>query len=121
MEYGSEIYDSLIPLYISNKLESVQRQAIKIMFGWSRRVEEIMETEDIETLKERRTRACLNFAIRNLKSVRFGARWFPLNMVERNVRPTTRRTYEEKKPRTERDKNNPLQHMIRLLNRQSSG
>ena len=119
VEYCSEIYDTLIPQYIANKLESVQRQAVKIMFGWSRDVHEIMETEEIETLQTRRTRACLNFANRNINS-NFGRRWFPENPTERRARTTTRRNYEERIPRTERDKNNPLQHMIRLLNKQSS-
>ena len=119
VEYGSEVYDSLIPQYIANKLETVQRQAIKIMFGWSRDVEEIMQSEEIETLQARRTRACLNFANRNVSNG-FGERWFPLNPAERQARHTTRRLYEERIPRTERDKNNPVQHMIRLLNRQLS-
>ena len=120
VEYCAEIYDSLIPQYMSDKLESVQRQAVKIMFGLGRRVEEIMEKEGIETLKVRRTRACLAFANRAL-STEYGRRWFPRSQITREARSTTRRTFEEIKPRTERDKNNPIQHMIRLLNLQSSG
>ena len=34
IEYCSEIYDSLIPAYLSDKLESVQRQAVKIVYGY---------------------------------------------------------------------------------------
>ena len=35
VEYCSEIYDSLIPQYMSDKLESVQRHALKIIYGWN--------------------------------------------------------------------------------------
>ena len=119
VEYCSEIYDSLIPKYIADKLESVQRQAIRIIYGWRAGVDELMEQNKIETLQARRTRACLSFANRNVNT-EFGRRWFPLNRTERDARATTRRKYEEKIPRTERDRNNPIQNMIRLLNIQSS-
>ena len=105
---------------MADKLESVQRQAFKIVFGWARDIGEIMETEGLETLQARRTRACLSFANRNLSSSRFGQRWFPRNQADRDARTTTRRVYEERKLRTERDRSNPIQHMIRLLNKQSS-
>ena len=120
VEYCSEIYDSLIPKYMSDKLESVQRQAIRIIHGWNINIEDVMEREGIDSLQDRRTKACLAFANRAVKS-RFGQKWFPRNPAARGARQTTRRIYEEKKARTERDRNNPIQHMIRLLNKQSSG
>ena len=33
-EYCSTVYNSLIPLYMSDKLEQVQKQAIKIIYGY---------------------------------------------------------------------------------------
>ena len=115
VEYCAEIYDSLIPQYMSDKLESVQRQSLKIIYWWNRSIEDVMEVEQIETLKARRTRACLSFANRNLNN-RFGSRWFPKNPVSREARTTTRRVYEEKRCKTNRMRNSPVQTMIRLLN-----
>ena len=105
---------------MSDKLEQVQRQAMKIVYGWGVDYQGLLDTGIIKTLKQRRTEACLRFANRALFNPRFGNRWFPLNEVDRDARTTTRRTYKEDKYRTERSKNNPLQHMLRLLNTQSS-
>ena len=80
---------------------------------------EIMDTEGIETLKTRRVRACLAFASRAVNT-RFGLKWLPRNPTTRDARTTTRREFQEVQPRTERDRNNPIQNIIRLLNLQSS-
>ena len=120
IEYCSEIYDSLIPEYLSAKLEQMQKRAMKIVFGWTVDYSALVEDGTIETLKSRRTRACLCFANRALANHRFGDRWFPRNRTEREARESTRRPYLERRARTERMKNNPIQHMIRLLNQQSS-
>ena len=85
---------------VSDKLESVQRQAIRIIYDCSVGVEDVMERERIETLQARRTRACLSFANRTV-NLRFGRRWFPINPNSRDARTTTRRKFEEKIPRTE--------------------
>ena len=34
MEYCSTVYNSMIPLYMSDKLETIQKQAIKIIYGY---------------------------------------------------------------------------------------
>ena len=93
---------------------------MKIIYGWSVNYDGLLENGTIEELQSRRRAACLRFANRALASSRFGSRWFPKNPVSREARTTTRRVYKERLPRTERDKNNPIQNMIRLLNRQSS-
>ena len=81
----------------------------------------LLDNGIIETLATRRRAACLRFANKALLSGRFGCRWFPRNNVDRVVRESTRRMFEEKRAKTDRMKNNPIQHMIKLLNEQSSG
>ena len=120
VEYCSEIYDSLIPGYIAERLESVQKQAMKIIFGWGVDYMQLINDGVISTLATRRKEACLRFAIKASSTDRFGKRWFPPNPASRDVRESTRRPFLEKRAKTERMKNNPLQHMIRLLNEQSS-
>ena len=120
VEYCCEIYDSLIPLYLSDRLESVQKQSMKIIFGWGVNYQDLLEEGIIEPLATRRRKACIRFANKAASSMRFGSRWFPRNQTEREARSSTRRIYQGKNNRTERARNNPLQHMIRLLNKQSS-
>ena len=105
-EYSSIVYNTLIPDYISEKLESVQKQAVKIIFGHDINYQKMVEDKEIETLKSRRDNASLKFALRMAGSQRF----------ERAVRQSTRNTYFEKKCRTERCRNNPIRAMTRQLN-----
>ena len=116
IEYCSEIYDSLIPGYLSDQLEAVQKQAMKIVFGWGLDYIGLIESGRVKSLKQRRTEACLRFANKTLFNPRFGPIWFPLNSVDRTVRASTRKRFKEEQYKTERSKNNPVQHMIRLLN-----
>ena len=120
VEYCSEIYDSLIPQYVSDKLESVQKQAIKIIYGWGVDYGKLLEDGLLEALEKRRKDACLRFARKAVISEIFGSRWFPPNPASRDARESTRRPFLERRAKTERMRSNPLQHMIRLLNEQSS-
>ena len=62
----------MIPGYLTAKLESVQRQALKIIYGWNRDIDEIMAIKNIETLEERREKALLNFALKMSTSRNMG-------------------------------------------------
>ena len=116
-EYSNIIYHSLIPDYVSDQLESVQKQAIKIIFGHDAKYDEMVENGIIETLKSRRADAVLKFALKASTSERFGSCWFREAAInDREVRPSTRRPYIEKFCRTERSRNNPLAFMTRVLN-----
>ena len=101
---------------MADKRELIQKRAIKIIYGQCINYEESVNDGTIETLESRRTKKSLNFALRNTSSVRFGHKWFPANMVERDARRTTRDKFQEKRCRTERERNNPLNFMIRQLN-----
>ena len=116
-EYSSVIYNSLIPDYVSNKLESVQRQALKIIYGWDYDLKKLFEQGAIETLKERREAATLRFALASSKSERFSNKWYKQTpLTEREVRSSTRNKYVEPACRTERGRNNPITVMARRLN-----
>ena len=58
----------------------------------------------------------INFALKNKDTTRFG-HWFPIAPQNRLVRTTTHRRYQEKLAKTERTRSNPIQNMIRLLNK----
>ena len=116
-EYSHVVYDSLIPEYMSEKLESVQKQAMKIIYGWDMDYDKLIEDGMIETLKTRRKDAVLKFAIKTAASQRFGPNWYketPETYMQ--MRPSTRNRYIEKNYRTDRGKNNPLHVMTKRLN-----
>ena len=116
-EYSSVIYHSLIPDYISHKLESVQRQAMKVIYGWDVDYGALLENGTIETLKSRRIDAIKKFALKAEASSRFGSNWFKFTpSTDRTVRDSTRNKYVEQTCRTERGRNNPLNLMTRILN-----
>ena len=116
-EYSSIIYGCLIPEYISNRLELIQKQAAKIIFGYNTVYEQLLEDGKIETLKQRRSEATPRFALKAAGSVRFGPQWFTeTSNSNREVRPSTRQKYIERRSRTERGKNNPINVMTRMLN-----
>ena len=117
-EYCSNVYNSLIPSYISDKLEQVQRQAMKIVFGYGVKYEELVANGTIETLKDRRERNSLKFALKTLNNDRFSSRWFPKYAGhDQNIRATTRRVFFERKARTERMRSNPISYMTSQLNK----
>ena len=117
IEYSSIIYHTLISNELSGKLEAIQRQAMRIIYGYNGEIREIMENKGVVTLRDRREEAVLRFALKNEKNPRYGGRWFEETPSgERSIRATTRNKYIEKRCRTDRLKNNPINYMTRILN-----
>ena len=106
VEYCAVVYHSLIPGYMSDKLEQVQRQALRIIYGWEVDIVALIENGTIEELSKRREDNSKKFALKALSSERFGGRWFPRNNSQRKVRGTTRRNFKEKNHKTDRARNN---------------
>ena len=116
-EYSSVVYNTLIPSYIWDKLESVQKQACKIIYGMNVDYDKLLADGYLESLKDRRAAASLRFALKAVASPRFGDKWFKKARTTDIVpRTTTRRPYQEARYRTERDRNNPIQALTRALN-----
>ena len=120
IEYCSVVYDSMIPEYLPNELESVQKRAIKIMFGWDSCYRDIIDSGQIETLKARRTNNVLKFALKSEQTARFADKWFVPNIIasDRQVRESTRRKYKLKKNKTSRAMSNPVYQLTKILNEQ---
>ena len=69
----------MIPRYLSDQLEILQRRALKIIHGWDCDIKTVMAAKDIETLEERREAAVLRFAIKNENGGKYGGKWFKKN------------------------------------------
>ena len=117
VEYSSVVYHSMITAGLSEQLEKIQRQALRIIYGWDVVIEDLMMVKGIQTLQERREKAVLNFALKNEEREKYGKKWFRKNEEqEREVRPGTRRKYITPQCRTERYMKNPITYMTRMLN-----
>ena len=102
------LYNSLIPEYLPQKLESVQKQALQIIYGWNVDYNGLIENDIIHSLKQRRTEATLKFAIKASTSERFKYWFSETPSTDRTVRPATRNKFIELTCRTERGRNHPL-------------
>ena len=116
VEYCSVIYHSLIPATLAKKLEAIQRQALRIIYGWEVNIEEIMEVKNIETLEERREKAVLSFALKNEHVGKYGGRWFTEEEKGVYNLRNERQKYKTPTGRTNRTKANPITYMATKLN-----
>ena len=84
----------MIPRHLAEKLEILQRRALKIIFGWNQDIDIIMAAKNIETLEDRREAAVLKFALRNEHVEKYGRKWFVKNVeIGIGLRPNTRNVY----------------------------
>ena len=102
----------MIPGYLSAALERQQNQALKNIYGIGLSARKMREKAGIKTLYSRQEDATLKFAEKAVKSERFGV-WFPRRAV---MSARSGRPFVEKVSRTERNRNAPINYMIRLLN-----
>ena len=121
VEYCSVVYHTMIPKLLADKLESIQRQALRIIYGQNCNMEALFAAKGISTLYDRREEAVMNFALKNEKRPRYGGRWFEeYEETDRSVRGTTRDKYKLPRFRTERMRNNPVTRMTMALNKHYS-
>ena len=71
------MYHSLINQALSDKLESVQKLAMNIIFG-NRPYKQLIENGTIELLSSRMEKAVIEFAKKTTSNDRFAEHWFDL-------------------------------------------
>ena len=97
-----------------DQIESIQKRASKIIFGWDSHYDNVIASGQMQTLHERRELLTLKFARKTSKMERFRD-WFTekdyggLNLREK-------KKYKEETARTERMKKSPVFYMRQLLN-----
>jgi hypothetical protein len=95
----------------SEDLEKLQRQSLKIIYGFEHSYRQLLEITGLSTIKERRRVAIERFATKTAAGNYH--HWFPLNTGARSRRALH---YQEKYARTDRLKYTPIYHMRRVLN-----
>ena len=113
VEYCSVVYGPMLNKTEKTKLENLQRNALRIIYGHKKSYEYLLKTSGLETLEKRRHEALKKFALKTLNNKRFAERWFPQN-DKRCLRRTEK--YEIRKSSFDRYKNSPLNEMRQILN-----
>ena len=92
-EYSAVTLASQISKYQSNRLENVQKQCLRIMYGYGRPYAELLRLSGLERLSDRRMAQFHNFAVNAAKNPVY-KKWFPLNEEREGTR--NRKMYKEK-------------------------
>ena len=111
VEFSSVVYGPMLTREQSNDLEHLQMQALKIIYGFDVSYRKILENTGLEKLEDRREKAIVRFAEKNLDS-KF-AHWFPRNESKRTRQGLE---FKEERARTDRLRNSPIYCMRRRLN-----
>ena len=115
LEANSVIFHPMLSAGDRGDLEKLQKRVVKLCFGFERSFADIVRTEDISSLEERRVRASKKFVAKALKNDRFGPRWFvPREDITTELRQ--RNKFHVNRARTTRYLNSPLVYMQRLAN-----
>ena len=103
----------MLTRYDSNRLENIQKNCLRTIFGFDKNYEELLKASGLETLENRREKALKKFAAKAVKNPQFSA-WSPLNKNRASLR--TGKIYEERLAKSDRLYNSPLFKMRRILN-----
>ena len=116
LEYCVPLFNAGLTVKQSNDIESIQKRACKIIIGFNSYTtyENALELLKIPTLKSRREKLSLDFAI-SLEHQEFCQSWLPgLKTNKFNLRNVNK--YQDFKCRTKRFQNSALPYLTRLLN-----
>ena len=82
LEYCHVIYHAMLSKCQEERLEALQRKALRIVLGFDLNYSDLLKKAGVETLKTRRIVASEKFAAKLLVSERFN-HYFPLNNMGR--------------------------------------
>ena len=113
LEYSSVIYHPMLSEEQENHLEKLQTRALKNIYGHIYSARQLLEISKLDTLAQRRQKACEKFANKLASSERF-SNWLPKKGTR--SRNKSYEQYIEYPARTDRRRNSPLFYIRRLLN-----
>ena len=114
LEYAVPTYHPMLSAELSDRIESIQKRASKMIFGWGSSYDQIIDSGKMVSLADRREELTKKFAVKTSKNNRF-AHWFKRkDYGDLNLR--VKKPFEENFARTERMKKSPVFYMRKLLN-----
>ena len=111
LEFASVVYGPLLTADQSEDLERLQRQCLKIIYGFEKSYQEILDITGLEKLEARREAAIIKFAQKCLNGS-YG-HWFPQNPPGRTRKQLK---FREDFARCDRLRKTPIYHMRRVMN-----
>ena len=117
LEQSATVWHSSLTQENSEDIERVQKSAVKLMLGNQYiGYKQSLEKLDMDTLKERREKICLNFALKSIKNVKMKD-MFPENerLHAKSLRKPER--YKVDHANTERFRKSSVIYMQNLLNK----
>ena len=114
LEYAAPTYHPMLTGELRDKIESIQKRACRIIFGWNCNYDKLVQEEKVELLETRRERLTVNFAKKCTTNERFKDWFVEKSSCDYDLRRELR--YEETFARTERMKKSPIFYMRRALN-----
>ena len=116
LEQSATVWHSGLTQENRNDLERVQKSALKVILKDKyENYEKALNYLDIESLENRRTNLCINFAEKCLKKEKFKS-MFPLNNKIHDQETRSTEKYQVQFAFNDRLKNSPVIYMQRLLN-----
>ena len=119
LEYAAPTFHPMLNQEMRDNIESIQKRASKLIFGWNTSYDEIIQAGKMVTLDRRREELTKKFAIKASKSARFSGWFEEKSYLGLNIREKCRKKYIEKFARTDRLKKSPIYYMTRLLNNEN--
>ena len=113
LEYSSVRYGPMLAQYEKNRLENVQKNCLRSIFGFEKSYEELLSESCLESLEVRRKKRLENLQKKTSKNKQF-EHWFPTNDNQSSQRSGNK--YREIFARSDRLYDSPLFEMRRLLN-----
>ena len=113
MEYSCVTYGPMMAQYEKNRLEKIQRNCLRSIYGFNKSYAELLDESGLQTLEERRKRALGRFAVKAAANKQF-TNWFPLNDNRFSQRSSN--LYKELYAKSDRLYRSPLFEMRRFLN-----
>ena len=116
LEQSAVLWHSSLTQKCRNKLERVQKSALRVILG-SRytNYDDALKELNLQTLDERRQSLCVKFAKKCLETKKF-KNWFPLNRKMHQMKKSDSEKYLVTKSFTERHRRSALPSMRRILN-----
>ena len=114
LEYASPIYHSLLTKAQEEELERMQRQSLKVIYGFTKSYANALKDSGVKTMKERRDEAFKTFAKKTSEHPDH-AGWFP-TIQDRPYKLRKEPKYIEEHAATDRLYRSPLFAMRRYLN-----
>ena len=115
MDYCSNVYQSMLNKQMSKDLEKLQVFALRIIYGFQKSQEDLLELSGLTTLEERRKHLFDNFCKKIFENSRFKQDWLEERIFTGpNIR--SQKIILEKYAKTNRLYNSPLYTIRRRIN-----